>query len=139
MTYNRECGACGAAFTSTRSTARWCGDACRTAAKRARAAGRPFPSPPSSLLASSSTSPGPVVASVTATLARMRAESSHMASVALSLADRLDRDVGGPAAGVAALSRELRAVMAEIAREHHETADDPLSRMRERYRARRGE
>lgn len=136
MPYARTCPACGDDFTAARVNRRWCSDRCRMAGKRAAAAGRPF----GSAKPASATHPqgqGPVAATVAAALAAMKAEGDALAPLALNIADRLDRDTEGPAAGLAALSRELRATMADIATAHPLPTVDELTKLRARRAARR--
>ena len=139
MPYTRNCPACGRTFTAARVNRRWCSDRCRMAGKRAVAAGRPLTSTSSKSGLEESTPPGPVALTVAAALTRMRAEEAALAPLAVSLANRLDHDTEAPATGVAALSRELRATMADIAKEQVPGRDDPLTRLRAQREARRGE
>lgn len=139
MPYTRDCPACGDIFTAARVNRRWCSDRCRVAGKRAAAAGRPLGPLPSKSPTPESAAPGPVASTVAAALTRMKAENSALAPLALSLADRLDRDTEAPAAGVAALSRELRATMADIDKQQVPEMDDALTRLRAQRAARRGE
>lgn len=139
MSYTRTCPSCGESFTAARVNRRWCTDRCRMVGKRAAAAGRPLTVTPSMSSMEESTSPGPVSLTVAAALTRMGAEGTALGRLALSLANRLDRDTEAPATGIAALSRELRATMADIAKEQAPGSEDALTRLRAQRAARRGE
>jgi hypothetical protein len=94
---------------------------------------------PPGLKPAASMPPGPVYCTVSAALARLQAQEAALAPLALSIAHRLDREADGPASGMAALSRELRATMAEITREVAPSGEDEIQRIRARRAARRGE
>jgi len=137
MPYPRTCDYCGAAFTAARPSGRWCGSRCKTAGGRALRGGRPLPAASPTLPAEPT--PGPVHAAVTRWLSEAGASSSPLAASAVALALRIDNAAADPAAGVAAASRELRQVLADLRLEVPEAQDDPISMLRRRRAIRRRE
>jgi len=115
-----QCASCGGTFEAQRSSAKYCGQTCR---KRGSRRGEVATLPPAD----------EPVGLVAATLAELQAAGradTALGQQALALAERVNnpRDTGS---AIAALSRELRAVMVE-ALKGVEVAADPLDELRAR-------
>lgn len=108
----RTCSSCGRPFEAERSTAKYCGPTCRKRASRR-------PSEPSGPVAAL---PIGLVEATRTELAAAGQESSALGQAALRLAERMcgEFDTGS---AVAALSKELRAVMAEALADAPKAAD----------------
>lgn len=98
----RNCDACGKEFEAKRSTAKYCGGTCRQRGNRRPNGVVPMPAPDESGL----------VGSIRAELERVGRLDTPLGQQAMALAER----IGSPfdtGSAMAALSRELRAVMVE--------------------------
>src|SRR5690242_13088527 len=115
------CEECGEAFEAKRSTAKYCSTRCRTRATRRRAEGRPAPAAPAAPAADArpaqerprqSEDVPLLVAATIGELAKAERLSTTLGQQAVRLAERMvaSSETG---AGVASLSKELRATMAE--------------------------
>lgn len=135
----KPCEVCGCDFTAQRSTARYCGEACKKRAQRAAKKSQPVavvvPIPPRS-----PQSVGVVVRSLYETC---RDElgvqaGTAMGTAALLIARRLDDGVDTSGAAVASLTKELHRLM-ELSRpvEAVEDADDPIAYLQRRADERR--
>ena len=89
-----QCAVCETSFTAKRSTAKYCGDACRQQAKRG----------------SDGASNDGLVASVRCKLTDANVLDTYPAQLAIELARQMTT---AGATGIASLSKELRTVMAE--------------------------
>lgn len=144
----RSCDMCGKAYTPKRVTSQYCSSACRTRATRLRAAGvRPAlaavaPAPqgiPVAAAAPAAGSPagGGLVASTRQQLEVAGRLDSILGQQALVLAARLEVTSGvDTGSSLAAVSKELRAVMAE-ALAGVAVADDPIDELRRRRELKR--
>lgn len=128
----KVCTRCGEQFAAARKDVRYCSKRCRNSASRDRVAGKPdvLPDLPAVM---------PVVSgNFGAALAELTAagrEDSSAGQAALTIARRMDEGAES-SAGLAALSRELRAAMAE-ALSRVESSGDALDDLRARREARR--
>lgn len=107
----RGCAVCGLPFDATRPQAKYCGATCRQRARRAAPASPALVNADAGKQPSALSGAGEdIVASVVAELTAAGRQDSAMGVLAVQLAQRMTRfDTGG---GLAALSKELRAVMA---------------------------
>ena len=131
------CARCASDFETARRSARWCSDRCRTAAARARKAGKPETSAkPKRRKPTPVAEPdhGVTPAVIRELEAAGRADTSA-GRTAIALARRLD-DGAESSAGMAALTRELSARMAE-ATASVESEGDGIDELRARREARR--
>lgn len=128
--HSKQCESCGNTFDAIRPTRRWCSDSCGRRYRRQNPAGAPQPLRPV---------PTPTDGDIDL-LGAVRAElgpliETPMGKLAENLAERLT-GAGSPS-GAAAISRELRNVLASI-RSHPADADDPLDELRKRRDRKRG-
>ena len=127
----RNCAWCGEAFQAKRPTAKYCGGSCR--AKASNASKRAPRRAPVELPPAPAPADGGVVAAVSAELEAADRAESFLGAQALALAARIDAgsDTGS---AVAALSKELRAVMDAALADAPKAADklDELSERRKR-------
>lgn len=137
-----SCARCGASFSPASKRARFCSVKCRTQATRARAAGQPESLAPVKPKRTRKAKPAPEPDAPVGTLGAVLAElreagrlDSSAGQAAVALARRID-DGAESSAGLAALTRELRAAMAE-ALARAEAAGDALDELRARREARR--
>lgn len=134
------CARCGSDFDTSRRSARWCSDRCRTQAARARKTGKPETvKAPAKAKARKARPVEEVEVGVTPAVIRElvaagRGETSA-GRAAVALARRID-DGAESSAGLAALTRELSARMAEALADV-ETAGDMIDELRARREARR--
>lgn len=119
----RECDVCGGAYVAKRPSSRFCGDRCR---KRAQRQPRTADAPPVSAPAAVE---GGVLGQVTAELGEVGRLDSTLGQIAVAIATRMAGFETG--AGLAALSKELRAVMGE-ALGGAVTVADPVDELRSR-------
>lgn len=127
---SKVCDGCGQRFEAIKPQRRWCSDSCGRRARRQNPAGAPQPLRPV---------PTPTDGGIDL-LGAVRAElgpliETPMGKLAENLAERLT-GAGSPS-GAAAISRELRNVLASI-RSHPADADDPLDELRNRRDRKRG-
>ena len=139
---DKSCARCARTFTAQRQVARFCSVACRNAAAAARAKGLPeakaAPKPKRTRKAKPTPEADAPVGTLGAVLAELRGAGrldSSAGQAAVALARRID-DGAESSAGLAALTRELRAAMAE-ALARAEAAGDALDELRARREARR--
>lgn len=133
---DRSCEVCSTAFRPTRSTAKYCSARCKKRAADKRAADR--------IAAERSSAPGPAETSVsTALVDQVRAEleaarrlDTVIGRQALLLASRLETNTNDTGGSAAAVSKELRAVMAEALSGVHQ-ADDPVQQSQDELKKRR--
>jgi hypothetical protein len=135
------CARCAQTFSTSSRRARFCSPKCRTQATRARAKGEPetvaAPKPKRTRKAkpqAEAVSTGTLGAVVAELQAAGRLDSSA-GQAAVALARRID-DGAESSAGLAALTREMRAAMAE-ALSGAEATGDALDELRARREARR--
>lgn len=124
----RLCAVCATPFEAQRPQAKYCGATCRVRANRA---GMSASAKPVIAVDNSGTD---LVSAVTAELTVAGRESSALGVQAIAIAERMTRfDTG---AGLAALSKELRAVMASALQNAATVADavDELKARRDRKR-----
>lgn len=131
-----NCAHCGKTFQPQRRSAKYCGTPCRTRATRARAAaGIP--------VTTAAAAPAParehrgLVESVESALGEANRLATWAGRQALLLADRLESGSFDTGSAAAAVSKELRAVMAEALGDVEEDAD-PVDELRRRREAKRG-
>ena len=128
---DRVCECCGRSYSAKRSTSRFCSDVCRMRSKRAGNA------PKLRVVTPAEERPRPdgsLLGSVLVTLSEAKVLDTPAGRLAVSLATRLD-DPNSMDSGsaVAALSRELRAVMVEATVRVTKSAS-PLDSIREGLR-----
>lgn len=142
---DKSCARCARTFTAKRQVARFCSVACRNAAAAARAKGQPeakvVPAKPKAKrtrkaagLEPEAVPTGALGAVLDELQAAGRLQSSA-GQAAVALARRID-DGAESSAGLAALTREMRAAMAE-ALSRAEATGDALDELRARREARR--
>jgi hypothetical protein len=142
------CQQCGEAFQAQRSTAKYCSKRCNVRATRRRADGRPVPpttlpapvaaadapeAPPAAARQQQQAADVPLL--VAATIGELAANNrlgTTLGQQAVKLAERMVQS-SETGAGVASLSRELRATMAEALRDAAK-AGDPVDDIAERRR-----
>lgn len=129
MTTTRPCDVCGQPYTAKRPSSRYCGDTCRQRARRAGISNEP----PTVTLGGVD---GPVAAATAAALEATGMLDSPIGQSTVALARRMDANAD-TGAGLASLSRELRAALAEALADVT-VAADPLDELRARREARRG-
>lgn len=141
-----SCARCAQTFSTSSRRARFCSPKCRTQATRARAKGetetlaipaKPKPKPKRTRKPAAPETDAPVGA-LGAVLAELRAAGrldSSAGQAAVALARRID-DGAESSSGLAALTREMRAAMAE-ALSRVEASGDALDELRARREARR--
>ena len=137
------CARCAATFTPGSKRARFCTVKCRTQATRARAAGKPEALPQAKPKAKRTRKPaGLQPDSPTGTLGAVIAElteagrlQTSAGQAAVALASRIDAGAES-SSGLAALTREMRAAMAEATANVAQTGD-ALDELRARREARR--
>lgn len=138
------CARCAQTFSTSSRRARFCSPKCRTQATRARAKGEtetmaiPAKSKPKRTRKPAAPEPDAPVGALGAVLAELRAAGrldSSAGQAAVALARRID-DGAESSAGLAALTREMRAAMAE-ALSRAEATGDALDELRARREARR--
>lgn len=139
---DKTCARCARTFTAKRQVARFCSVACRNAAAAARAKGQPeakvIAAKPKRTRKAAAPEPDAPVGALGAVLTELRAAGrleSSAGQAAVALARRID-DGAESSAGLAALTREMRAAMAE-ALARAEAAGDALDELRARREARR--
>jgi hypothetical protein len=115
-----RCSACGKPFEAERSTAKFCGATCRK--RQSRKAGPVADMPDPTPIAPPETAKDSLVDAVKADLKAAGRLDSALGRQALRLAERMGStfDTGS---AIAALSRELRAVMAEALQNGAKAAD----------------
>jgi endogenous inhibitor of DNA gyrase (YacG/DUF329 family) len=134
------CARCAQPFSTSSRRARFCSSKCRTAATRARAKGQPetvaVPAKPKVKRKPKSTdSPTGTLGAVISELTTAGRLETSAGQAAIALATRIDEGAES-SAGLAALTRELRAAMAEALANVTE-AGDALDELRARREARR--
>lgn len=125
----RPCDSCGKEYDAKRPVSRFCSGTCR---KRAQRAGLSGPVPTVTLGGTD----GPVAAATRAALDAAGMLGTPIGQSTVALARRMDANAD-TGAGLASLSRELRAAMAEALADVTPAAD-PLDELRARREARRG-
>lgn len=131
----RHCAVCGKAFEAKRSTAKYCGSTCRARQSQGIKPPRPargVDAPPAPAAVMPLVGESPLVASVRRALEDAGRLDSVLGQQALMLAGRLAGQ-GDSGSAVAALSRELRAVM-DAALADAPQAADALDELAERRR-----
>ena len=126
------CVRCGDQFVAARKDVQYCSKRCRNGASRDRVAGKTAPR------VKPAVSPVEVIGATSAVTAELTSAGrldSTAGQAALALARRID-DGAESSAGLAALSRELRAALAE-ALSRVESQGDALDDLRARREARR--
>ena len=133
------CARCGDTFSPASKRARFCSVKCRTQATRARAAGQPESLAPAKSKPArkpkAEVVPTGALAAVIAELTAAGRLDSSAGQAAVALARRID-DGAESSSGLAALTREMRAAMAE-ALARVESAGDALDELLARREARR--
>lgn len=136
---DKTCARCARPFIAKRQVARFCSVACRNAAAAARAKGQPeskaLPKPKASRKPKPEATPTGTLGAVVAELTAAGRLDSSSGQAAIALARRID-DGAESSSGLASLTRELRAAMAE-ALARAEAAGDALDELRARREARR--
>ena len=134
----RTCDACGASYEAKRKTSRYCSDRCRMRQLRSGPADRPrlrvvTEAPVVIGDVEVDLEHATILGAVLAELATARTASTPLARLAISHAKVLDDPYSKDSASArAALSRELRAVLAEIAAVRP-AAKNPLELLRARH------
>jgi hypothetical protein len=128
----RDCAVCGASFEAKRPQAKFCSATCRK--RSSRGAGPTAASPSSAPPADGA--PIGVVAATAAELSAADRLNTSLGQAALRLAVRLETSTTDTGAGLASLSKELRAVMAQ-ALATAEPVDDPVDELARRRDAKR--
>lgn len=132
----KECDACGSRFTPRSSRARFCSDKCRSKARYRREVLKQPEAPKPAAKPRRKAKDGGTLTAVTAELTAVGRLDSSAGQAAVALARRIDEGAES-SSGLAALTREMRAAMAE-ALAHVEQAGDALDELRARREARRG-
>ncbi|ARG91408.1 hypothetical protein C3472_19955 [Mycobacterium kansasii] len=128
----RQCAQCNRPFEAQRPQAKYCGATCRVRASRAGGSSSAAKAPPAVAAVEGAAD---LVSAVTAELTAAGRESSALGVQAIAIAERMARF--DTSAGLAALSKELRAVMASALQNAAPVADavDELKARRDRKRA----
>jgi hypothetical protein len=134
------CARCAQTFSARSKRARFCSPKCRTQATRARARGEAetLPSKAKPKRTPKPQADAPISGTLGAVVAELRGAGrldSSAGQAAVALARRID-DGAESSAGLAALTREMRAAMAE-ALSRVEASGDALDELRARREARR--
>jgi len=135
---DRQCDRCGQTFAPASKRARFCSVKCRTQATRARAAGQPeaLPTKPKrTRKPKAADSPTGTLGAVMVELTDAGRLQTSAGQAAIALATRIDAGAES-SAGLAALTRELSARMAE-ATANVAQAGDALDELRAKREARR--
>lgn len=138
----RSCNLCGTLYSPKRATSQYCSTACRTRATRLRQSGVRAPlaaltptEAPAAAAPPAPTADGLVLSLVTSTRKQLEAAErldTILGQQALVLATRLELTTGiDTGSSLAAVSKELRAVMAE-ALAGVAVAEDPIDELRRR-------
>ncbi len=130
------CARCSVEFAAHNKRARFCSAKCRVDAHKARKAGKPEAAPKPAAKPRRKAKDGGTLTAVTAELTAVGRLDSSAGQAAVALARRIDEGAES-SSGLAALTREMRAAMAE-ALAHVEQAGDALDELRARREARRG-
>ena len=133
----RDCDRCGHPFAPASKRARFCSVKCRTQATRARAQGQPesIAKPKRTRKPKPVDSPTGTLGAVIAELTEAGRLQTSAGQAAVALARRID-DGAESSSGLAALTREMRAAMAE-ATANVAQAGDALDELRAKREARR--
>ena len=123
---SRECVICGKPFEAVRHQARYCGPNCRKRAQRGAAGVQKLPKVPAAAVENAG-----LVDSVTAELVSVGRLNTALGQAALALATRMETSTVDTGAGLASMSRELRAVMAQ-AMGGAAAGADPIDELRTR-------
>jgi hypothetical protein len=132
------CARCAQTFSAKSKRARFCSVKCRTQATRARAHGQPesiSPKPTRSPKSKPADSPTGTLGAVIAELTEAGRLNTSAGQAAVALASRIDAGAES-SSGLAALTREMRAAMAE-ATANVAQAGDALDELRAKREARR--
>jgi hypothetical protein len=121
----RACAFCGNPFEAKRSTAKYCGSSCRS--KASTGAPRPVQAPAPKPAAGRAR----LAKAVSRDLEAAGRLDSVLGQQAVALAERIDLGATDTGSAIAALSKELRAVM-EAALADAKGAADPLDELRAR-------
>ena len=138
---DRACDACGATFAARSVKARFCSDKCRSRARYRREvlgapeAIAPKPKPKRTRKPKPVDSPTGTLGAVIAELTAAGRLDTSAGQAAVALASRIDQGAES-SSGLAALTREMRAAMAE-ATANVAQAGDALDELRARREARR--
>ena len=138
---DRACDRCGQPFSPASKRARFCSVKCRTQATRARAQGQPEALPSAKPKrtrkpkAEPADSPTGTLGAVIAELTEAGRLQTSAGQAAVALASRIDAGAES-SSGLAALTREMRAAMAE-ATANVAQAGDALDELRAKREARR--
>ena len=136
----KDCARCGKPFQSRQSAARFCSKVCRNQANRARAQGQPesVAKPKRTRKPKAQAEPDSPTGTLGAVIAELTAAGRLQTSAgqaAVALASRIDAGAES-SSGLAALTREMRAAMAE-ATANVAQAGDALDELRAKREARR--
>jgi hypothetical protein len=136
----KDCARCGKPFESRQSAARFCSKVCRNQANRARAQGQPeslAPKPKRARKPKAQTEDFPTgtLGAVIAELTAAGRLQTSAGQAAIALASRIDAGAES-SSGLAALTREMRAAMAQ-ATANVAQAGDALDELRAKREARR--
>jgi hypothetical protein len=135
----RDCDRCGQPFAPASKRARFCSVKCRTQATRARATGQPEsiakPKRARKPKAQAEDFPAGTLGAVIAELTAAGRLQTSAGQAAVALASRIDAGAES-SSGLAALTREMRAAMAE-ATANVAQAGDALDELRAKREARR--
>lgn len=130
---DRICDACGATYEAIRANARFCSDRCR---KRTARMPRPLTEMPNAEQASAPVMASTLARTVVDELTAAGVLESSPAQAAILLATRMELGTSDTGSAVAAMSRELRSLMAE-ALGKTEVAADPMDELKARRESRR--
>lgn len=139
----RECVVCGQSFTAERSSRRYCGSGCRAKASETRARERSGPARVRQLPgADDGSAPEPsdsVEVAVRADLEKAKKRGTVLGQQALAIARRLDHAMADSGSAVAALSKELTGLMAQVIvpDDESDALDEAQAKVME-FRRRRG-
>ncbi len=116
MADRRACDACGSLYQPLRVSSRYCGGTCRKRAQRSGVAASKDPARAPAPRARAPRSSGEVSSVRAAVLAELKAagkETSALGQQALTVASRLDASHAETGSSLAAVSKELRSLLAE--------------------------
>lgn len=127
----RNCDVCRKPFDAKRPQARFCGATCRKRASRGAGPTVAAPKPAVSAPLPAEAAGAGLIASVVNELTAAGRLSTALGQCALRLAVRMETSTVDTGAGLASMSKELRAVMAQ-ALANAEESDDPIDELRAR-------
>lgn len=130
MPGTRRCDRCGRSYEFKRASSKFCSSSCRTQASKPTAGVVALPAGPAPVETET-------VEATRAHLARLGRLEHPLGLMALRLAQRLDGATADTGSSLAAVTKELRAVLTEAAA-GVKVSDDPVDELRRQREKRRG-